>query len=257
MKVALITLILVAGAIAPLARAQADSPKPPTDGVIVIEPDKPSTPNSSQDPLDVYQEQMAQVTVETYAELAQIAQAVTAGQISGEQAEYLTRRSYEVGIIRLQFLDNLYQIAEIKRTKGHTPEKPDEQIPTVQTSDDTIVVAPPASSPDIPESVANYLELTPAQIAAIQARVIEERKQIQPLLQRLSQNRKALTAATHAEQSSKTQIRKLAVEQSHILEQLIISNSRLQRDVYGMLSVEQRKKLATSAPGMLAALASW
>ena len=256
MKATWITLILVAGAIAPLAGAQADSPKPPTDGVIVIEPDKPATPDAPsqpQDALKAYEEQMVRVTVGTYAELVEIGQAVGAGQISSEQAEYLTRRSYEIGIIRFQFLDTLHEIIETTLTKEGPTEKTEEQ-PSQAT---TLVVAPPSSSSDIPEPVAKYLELTPAQIAAIEARLIEERKQIQPLLQQLSQNRKALTAATHTEQSGNTQIRKLAIEQSHILEQLIIANSRLQRDVYEMLSVEQRKKLATSAPGMLIARDSW
>lgn len=256
MKVALITLILVASAIAPLAGAQADSGKPPTDDVMVIKPDTPTTPDSSQDPLNVYQEQMAQVTVETYAELVQIAQAVGAGQIGSERAEYLTRRSYEVGIVRLQFLDTLYQIAVAALAKG-SPAKTEEQPSEVTTSEETLVVAPPNTSADIPESVAKYLALTPAQIAGIQARIVEERRQIQPLLQQLSQNRKALTMATHTDQSGNTQIRKLAIEQSHILEQLIIANSRLEREVYEMLSVEQRKKLATSAPGMLTARDSW
>lgn len=243
MKASWITLIFIAGAIAPVARAQADSPKPSAPGAIVIQPDVPANSDSQpQNELDVYQEQMARVTVETYSELSQIAQAAGAGQISSERAQYLSRRSYELGIIRLQFLNSLYQIAEINRAKENT-EKPDAQTPAVQTSGNTLVVAPPASSPDIPESVAKFLELTAAQMAAIQARMSDEQKQVRPLLQKLSENRKAMTTAAHTRPASNGYIRKLAVEQSHILQQLILANSRLERDVYQILTVEQRQKL--------------
>jgi hypothetical protein len=81
------------------------------------------------------------------------------------------------------------------------------------------------------------------QVAAIQSGVERERKQAQPLLKRLSENRSALTVATRSHRLNGTQIRKLAAEQSHILEQLIVLNSQLQRQVYRILSVEQRRKL--------------
>ena len=245
MKASWITLILIVGAIAPVALAQADSPTPPAPNAIVIQPDESTNSDSQpQNELDVYQDQMARITIETYSELSQIAQAAGAGQISSERAAYLARRSYELGIIRLQFLDSLYQIAEINRAKENTG-KPDAQIPTVQTSGNTLVVTPPASAPDIPESVAKYLGLTAAQIAAIQARITEEQRQVQPLLQQLSENRKAMTAATHTRSFSNSHIRKLAVEQSHILQQLILANSRLERDVFQILTVEQRQKFET------------
>ena len=240
MKASWITLILIVGAIAPVALAQADSSRPPAPGGIVIQPD--DSDSQPQNELDVYQDQMARITIETYSELSQIAQAAGAGQISSERAAYLTRRSYELGIIRLQFLDSLYQIAEINRAKENTG-KPDPQIPALQTSETTLVVTPPTSSPDIPESVAKYLELTAAQMAAIQARITQEQRQVQPLLQQLSKNRKAMTTAAHTRSFSNSHVRKLAVEQSHILQQLILANSRLERDVYQILTVEQRQKL--------------
>jgi Spy/CpxP family protein refolding chaperone len=49
--------------------------------------------------------------------------------------------------------------------------------------------------------------------------------------------------ATHAKQPSNRRIRKLAVEQSRILERLIVANSRLQQDIYRVLTAEQRQKL--------------
>lgn len=253
MKPGLITEILIVGALAVSAVAQEDHPQPPAiGGATATTPsdDSSATPDSTlqpQDTLNAYEEQMAAVTLQTYAELEQIAQAVRAGQMSSDEAEHLTRRSYELGIIRLEFLDTLHLILENTLSKQGPPAKTEEQTPEVQTSKATLIVVPPASSPDIPETTAKYLQLTPVQIAGIQARVSEEQKEIQPLLERLTQNRKAMTTATEMNRSqSKSndgRIRKLAVEQSRILEQLIIANSRLQRDIYQILTAAQRKRL--------------
>ena len=246
MKLRWMTGILMAGVLMVSASAQADHPQIP--GGTPSEPSNDSavTPNLTvqpQDALNAYEKQMAFVTVQTSEELTQIVQAVRTGQISSDQAEHLSRRSFELSMIRLQFLDALYQIVETTLPKEGPPAKPEEQPSRITTSEQTLVVEPPTSSPDIPESMARYVALTPAQIAAIQARVSEEQKYVQPLLQQLVQNRKALAIATQITPSSNNQIRKLAIEQSHVLERLIIANSQLQRDISGILTVEQRKKL--------------
>ena len=250
MKIPWLIPILIAGTMTTLALAQADDSQPAENGdVTAFAPGNPAANPSPlpqrQEALNVYEKQMALVTIQTYGELAQIAQAARAGQISSEEAEYLTSRSYELGIIRLQFFDTLHQISEINLAKGSTPGTENEQMPAPQTSQDTLVVVPPDSSPDIPVSLARYLELTPAQIAAIEARVVEEQRQIRPLLQQLSHNREALKTAAHAKHSSNSNrhIRQLAVEQSHILERLIFADSRLQRDIYKSLTDTQRERL--------------
>ena len=248
MKLRWMTGILMAGVLAISATAQADHSQIPGIGGTPTEPsgDSAVTPNLTlqpQDALNSYEQQMALVTVQTYQELTQIAQAVRAGQISSAQAEHLTRRSFELGMIRLQFLDTLHQIVETTLSNEGPSAKPEEQPSQVTTSEQTLVVAPPTTSPDIPESMAKYLELTPVQIASIQARISGEREYIQPLLQQLERNRKALAVATQIKPSSNNQIRKLASERSHILERVIIADSRLQRDISGILTVEQRKKL--------------
>ena len=251
MKIRWLITILVVVTMTTLALAQADDSNPTSSGdVTTIAPGNPAADPGPllqrQEALNAYERQMALVTIQTYRELAQIAQAARAGQISSEEAEYLTSRSYELGIVRFQFFDTLHQISEINPAKGSTPEAENEQMPAApQTSGDTLVVVPPDSSPDIPESLARYLELTPAQIAAIEARVVEEQRQIRPLLQQLSHNREALKTATHANHSSSSNrhIRQLAVEQSHILERLIFATSRLQRDTYKTLTDTQRERL--------------
>ena len=249
MKLRWITGILMAGVVALSAMAQADHPQlPDIGGATATEPspDSAVVPNSTpqpQDSLTAYEQQMAIVTVQTYTELAQIAEAVHSDQISSERADYLARRCFELGVVRLQFLDTLHQIAEGKISREAAPEKPEEQTRQTEESGETLVVVPPAFSRKIPESVVKYLELTPSQIVIIQARVAQEQREIQPLVQRLLEHKKEIVIATHAKQPSNRRIRKLAVEQSHILERLIVANSRLQQDIYRVLSEEQRQKL--------------
>ena len=248
MKLRWMTEVVMAGVLAVPAMAQAHHPKPPADGdVIAVEPDNPAanpdSPPPPQDALNAYEEQMAVITVQTYEELEKIAEAVRAGQISSDEAEHLAHRCFELNMIRLQFLDTLHQIVATTLPKKGLPAKLDEQPSQITTSEQTLVVAPPNSSPAIPESMAKYLELTPIQIAAIQARMTQEQIKVQPLLQRLSKNRKELATATETKGASNDQIRKLAAEQSRILKQLIVGNSQLQRDIYQILTAPQRRKL--------------
>jgi hypothetical protein len=249
MKLRWITGILMAGVLALSAMAQADHPQlPGIGGATATEPSNDSAviPNSMpqpQDSLNAYEQQMAIVAVQTYTELAQIAEALHSGQISSERAEYLTRRCFEVGVVRLQFLDTLHQITESKLSRDAAPENSEEQARQMEASGETLVVPSPAFSLKIPESVVKSLELTPPQIAVIQVRVAEAQREIQPLLQRLLEHKKETVIATHTNQPSNRRIRKLAVEQSRILERLIVANSRLQQDIYSILTPQQRQKL--------------
>jgi Spy/CpxP family protein refolding chaperone len=249
MKLRWITGFLMAGVLALSAMAQTNNPQlPGTGGATATEPsdDSAVTPNSTlqpQDALIAFEQQMATVTVQTYTELAQIMEAVHSGQISSQQADYLARRCFELGMVRFQFLDTLHQIAEGKISGEAAPVKPEDPTRQMEESGETLVVPPPAFSSKIPESVVKYLQLTPSQIFAIQARVAEGQREIQPLVQQLLQHKKEIVIATHAKQSRNSHIRKLATEQSHILERLIVANSRLQEDIYRILAAEQRRKL--------------
>jgi hypothetical protein len=233
--------------------AQTDNPQlPGIGGATATEPsdDSAVTPNSTlqpQDALNAFEQQMAIVTVQTYAELAQITEAVHSGQISSQRADYLARRCFELGMVRLQFLDTLHQITEGMISGEAAPDKPEEPTRQMGESGETLVVPPPALSSKIPESVVKYLELTPSQIVVIQARVAEGQREIQPLVQQLLEHKKEIVIATHAKKPSDSHIRKLATEQSHILERLIVANSRLQQDIYRILTAEQRRKL--NSPG--------
>ena len=113
----------------------------------------------------------------------------------------------------------------------------------VQNSGDTLVVPPPDSAPDVSQAIVKYLELTPAQIAAIQVQIEEERGRVRPLVKRLAKNRLALTAATLNGRFDVRQVRDLAAQQARILEPLIVANARLQTKVYEILTIEQQRKI--------------
>jgi hypothetical protein len=128
--------ILPAGTLAVPVIAQDNRPQPKlpfSSGVITSDPSanaSPELPDGPQDPqltLKQYEQQMAVITVQTYEELGQIAQAVRAGQMSGEQGWYLAGQRYEVGVIRLQFFDTLHQIIEANIRTGHKSENQEKQ----------------------------------------------------------------------------------------------------------------------------------
>src|SRR5882757_4199528 len=240
--------VLVAGALVISAAAQ-DGQQPLTSqGMTATEPAKSlniaettgsdaQVPMAPPDLLKEYEKQMAVVSLKTCAELAQIAQAAHEGQIGAEQAEYLSGQQLELGMIRLQFLDSLHQILDDKI------QKETKQQSEVQSSGDTLVAPPPDSSPDVSQAIAKDLELTPVQIAAIQAQIEKERGRVRPLTERLADNRRALIAATLNGQFDVRRVRDLAAKQSRIQESLIVANARLQTDVYKILTVEQQRKL--------------
>jgi Spy/CpxP family protein refolding chaperone len=87
------------------------------------------------------------------------------------------------------------------------------------------------------------LELTPAQIAAIEARVAAVSKRVEPLLEQLDNSRRALIANTLNGRFDVQKVRALAAEQSTILQQLIEANAELEAKVYSILTSEQQRKV--------------
>ena len=202
--------------------------------ILAIEPQVPLGP---RDVLRNYEQEMAFVSDRTCTELAQIAQAAREGQISREQAEYFSGERYHLGIMRFQLLSTMHRILD------HELENQAEQEDQPHVADGAVVVASSAPSTDTPTGMIEYLGLTRLQIAAIQTQITEERGQVQPLVQQLATNRRALIAATLSGRFDANQVRNLAAEQSRILEQLITANARLQAKIYKLLTAEQQQKL--------------
>jgi len=123
------------------------------------------------------------------------------------------------------------------------PQKETEPVSEVQVSGDTLVVSPPDSSSDVPTAIIEFLDLTPLQIAAIQAQIAVQRVQVQSLMKQLTNNRRELIATTLKGHFDIRQVRKLAAKQARILEPLVVANTRLQTEIYKILTVEQQRRL--------------
>jgi hypothetical protein len=118
-----------------------------------------------------------------------------------------------------------------------------EQVSEVQVSGETLVVLPPDASHNVPTAIVEYLDLTPLQIAAIQSQIAVQRGQVQSMMKQLIDNRRELIATTLKGRFDIHQVRKLAAQQTRILEPLIIANAHLQTEIYKLLTVEQQRKL--------------
>ena len=144
---------------------------------------------------------------------------------------------YASGLMRLQLLSTGHQMLDDQLQEETVP------VSEVQVSGDTLVVSPPDSSPDVPAAIVKYLDLTPLQIAAIQAQIAVQRGQVQSLMEQLTNNRRELIATTLKGQFDIHRVRKLAAQQARILKPLVVANARLQTEIYTILTIEQQRKL--------------
>ena len=186
-----------------------------------------------------YPELMQEVLQGLSEDLVQITQAAHDGKISRAQAQYLSVEGYYVALTRFQLLRALYQSSD----EANKAELSSQANTAPQVSGTTIVVPPPTSSPDVSEQIASYLELTPSQIAAIQAQVTDDRKRVEPLLEQLDNSRRTLMSATLNGNFDAAEVQTLAAEQSRILEKLIVANALLESQVYSVLTTEQQRKV--------------
>ena len=171
------------------------------------------------------------------AELSEIAQQVHDGKISPAEADYLYLERYYIALSRFQYLRTLYPRPQEPMQRG---EESSQESTEPQISGETLIVPPRVSSPDIPSEIIAYLELNPPQIAAMQAQISDERKQIQPLLQRLEESRRKLISTK--QNGNLDMLKSAATEQSKILKQVIVANALLETKLYKMLTSEQQRR---------------
>jgi len=112
-----------------------------------------------------------------------------------------------------------------------------------QVSGNPLIVPPQACSPVIPQPIVDYLRLTPVQIKSLEAQVMEQCQQVQPLVDRLKKSRLKLISAKLNWKVGDREVQALAAEQSRIIKQLIVANSQLETKLYGMLTTEQQRKM--------------
>jgi Spy/CpxP family protein refolding chaperone len=241
--------LLITGVLVISAGAEENSTAQLTNGVMARVPRQQSSstaippaqlqePPGSQDATE-YPQLMQAVLQGLSEDLVQIAQLAHDGNISRKQAEYLSVEGYYRALMRFQLLRALYQNAA-----GANQREPYSQANTApQSSDTTMVVPSPTSQPDLSGQIASYLELTPAQIAAIEARVTADRERVEPLLEQLDNSRRALISNTLNGHFDAQEVRALAAEQSRILQQLIEANAEVEANVYSILTSEQQRKV--------------
>ena len=187
-----------------------------------------------------YPEQLQAVLSAMTAELGEIAQAAQQGNITRNQAEYLSLERYYVALTRFQFLRTLYAEAA---PSNDNESRSQSNAAAAHLSPQALIVPPLTCLNGIPEQTVSYLELKPPQVDAIQAEITAECKQVQPLRQRLEKSRRKLISTRLSGKPDPEEVRALAAEQSRIIKQLIVSNSQLETRLYTMLTTEQQRKV--------------
>jgi len=173
------------------------------------------------------------------SELGEIAQAVREGQISREQAEYLSLERYYVALTRFQLLRMLYQT-----TEASEPPQTYSQANTVSPAPGGSLSIPSVTcSPDIPPQLVEFLQLTPLEIQSLQEQVVQECKKVEPLMDQLDKSRRKLMSMKLNGAAGDKEVQALAAEQSQIMKQLIVMNSQLESKLYSLLTPEQQRKV--------------
>jgi len=186
-----------------------------------------------------YQDRLEEVVGAMSAELGEIAQAAREGKISRDQAEYLSLERYYVALTRFQLLRTLYQAPQ----ESNPPQSYAQATSSPQISGSGFVIPPLVCSPDIPNQLVDYLQLTPLEIQALRAKVTEQCKQVQPLVDRLEKSRSKLLAMKLNGKVDDKEVQALAAEQSQIIKQIIVANSQLETKLYNTLTSEQQRKV--------------
>jgi len=241
--------LLIVCVLAISAGAQQNDSAQPSEGAILSVPQQQSgeatsPPAQLQPPGGVpdaqsYPEQLESVLAAMSAELGEIAQAVREGKITRSQGEYLSLERYYVALTRFQFLRTLYQ----NPVEGNQTQSYSQANTPLQISGNTVMISPLTCSPDLPQQLVGYLQLSPAQIEAIQAQVMDECKQVQPLMERLEKSRRNLISLKLSGKTDANAVQALAAEQSRVIQELIVENSQLETKLYGMLTSEQQRKV--------------
>src|SRR3974390_2199621 len=229
--------LLMTCVLATSAGAQESSGAQPAEGA-ASPPTQLQAPAALQDGKK-YPEQLEAVQEAMTAELGQMAQAAREGKISRAQAEYLSLERYYVALTRFQFLRTLYQEPpQGGQTESYAQANTAPQIPGA-----AVIVPSPSCSPDLPEQLVSYLEITPVQVEAIRAQVTDQCKQVQPLMERLEESRRREISIKLSGKFDAQEAQALAAEQSGIIQRLIVANSQLEIKLYSMLTSEQQRKV--------------
>ena len=181
---------------------------------------------------------MMAITQRLSATLAAIAEAVQQGKISSEQGKKMSAEQYQ--LTRMQFeLLSLWREIE-QEDVGRISDAPTKPAPT--QNNEILMVALPFSSLQLNPSVAEYLSLTPSQVAAIEQVMVRERQNLQPLRAEMRITREKLLASS-GDRMNEKEVKSLAQAEAALLAKLIVANARMQSKIYRVLSPNQQKRL--------------
>jgi hypothetical protein len=182
---------------------------------------------------------MITLTQKFSATLATIAEAVKRGDVSSGQAREMSAEQYQVTHMQFELLSLWRGIEEQDSARSPDVEpKPD----SMQESE-VVMVALPFSSLQLNPSLTTYLSLTSSQVEAIQQVMTREQHSLEPLMTALRTAREKLLAMG-SEHLNEKQVKALADTEASLLARLIVANARMQSQIYGILSPQQKKKLS-------------
>ena len=198
-----------------------------------------ATPRGPDDRLRDYEHAMATIAQQFSAQLRTIVQGVQSGQLSREQGEQLTGEQYQIARMQFELLSTLHRMLQQDLARAtvvrYEPARSEER--------EIVMVALPFSSLELSPSLAEYLQLSPEQVNAIQQLMSDERRNVEPLMAQMRATKTKLLAATARGQRNEREIKALADAEAAMLTRLILANSRMQGRLYKLLSREQQKKL--------------
>jgi Spy/CpxP family protein refolding chaperone len=211
-----------------------------------------ATSEQQEKPED-YEGAMIVITQRFSATLTAIAEAVQQGKISSQQGKEMSAEQYQLTHMQFELL-SLWRELE-QEDVARIPDAPAKPAPTQDS--EIVMVALPFSSLQLNPSLAEYLSLTPSQVAAIQQVMVLERQSLRPLMTQLRITREKLLAIGSDGMNEK-EIKSLAQAEAALLAKLIVANARVQSKIYRILSPDQQKKLGDleRAQGSSAAIES-
>ena len=247
------SLLLLTAALAPGALAATDEGETSAHtgrGQLLVTPvddpavkDVPTSlavvPNDPKQVLQDYDSLMIALTQKFSATLATIAEAAKRGDLSSEQAREISAEQYQLTHMQFELLSLWRGIEE--QDSARIPDV--EAKPDSTQESEVVMVALPFSSLQLNPSLTTYLNLTPSQVDAIQQVMMREQHRLEPLMTALRTAREKLRAID-SEHVNEKQVKALADTEASLLARLIVANARMQSQIYGILSPQQKKKLS-------------
>lgn len=200
----------------------------------------PIMPRGPKDLIEGYEGEMQVVSGRFANELASISQAADENQMSGQQAEEISKERFQVAMMQFQLLVALRANLEREIDRAQELAQRDSHP---RREDVSAVVELPFSSLQLNPALIRYLQLTASQTTAIQEVMSRERQNVDPMMAELRTTGQELFLANQQGYSNRKEVRALAASQAAILSRLILANSLMQAKIFGLLDGEQRKKL--------------